>query len=66
MKIRHLTQRALRKASSTLLQAEAKLEPTPNEELIELLKHADIPTDILLKTLDYLQTQLEALETSNA
>lgn len=66
MKIKHLTQKALRKTSTLLLTAEMKLEPTPQEEIIALLKHADIPIPILLSTLDHLQTQLETLENANA
>ena len=66
MNFRNITQKALRKTASTLLSAESKLEPTPNDELIALLKTADIPAPILISTLDYLQNQLESLEVDNA
>ena len=66
MNFRNLTQRALRKTATSLLSAESKLEPTPSDELIALLKHADIPTPVLMTTLDYLEKQLAALEVDDA
>ena len=66
MNFRNLTQKALRKTSTALLNAEAKLEPTPNDELIALLKNADIPTAALISTLEYLQNQLELQGDNNA
>jgi hypothetical protein len=61
MKLRNLTQQALRKTSTVLLKAEHKLEPTAKDDLIALLKTADIPTPVLLTTLNYLHTQLAEL-----
>ena len=65
MKLRNLTQKALRKTSSVLLNVEQKLEPTPQDDIITLLKNADIPTPILLRTLDYLERQLTAYQEAN-
>lgn len=66
MKLRNKAQSLLRKTSSKLLNLEAKLEPTAEDDLIHLLKTADIPTPILLSTLDFLQAKLEELEADNA
>ena len=66
MKLRHLTQSALRKTASAMLTVEHKLEPTPQDEIITLLKKADIPTPVLINTLDYLQSQLAEMEADNA
>lgn len=62
MNVRHTLQKALRKTSKALLNAEARLEPDAKDDLIKLLKNADIPTPVLIETLDYLQHQLEELE----
>ena len=66
MKLRNLTQSALRKTASAMLTVEHKLEPTPQDEIITLLKKADIPTPVLINTLDYLQSQLAEMEADNA
>ena len=66
MKLRNLTQSALRKTASAMLTVEHKLEPTPQDEIITLLKKADIPTPVLINTLDYLQAQLAKMEEDNA
>ena len=59
MGFRNLTQRALNKTALAMLQAEAKLERTPQDELRDILKTCDIPVPIILSTLDHLKDQLE-------
>lgn len=68
MKLRNLTQAALRKTATAMLKAEHKLEPTPRDDLIDILRTCDIPTSILLSTLDHLKDQMElyAEENTNA
>jgi hypothetical protein len=66
MNFRHLTQIAMRKTASSILAAEARLEPTPAEELRKILKDVDIPPHILLEALDILRHRMEQLETDDA
>lgn len=62
MKIRNTLQSALRKTATTLINVEAKLEPTAADDLRELLKVADIPTPILLEAIDLITKRLEEYE----
>lgn len=68
MKLRHLTQKALRKTASSLLNLEANLEPTPAESMVKVIRSGDIPDEILIEALDLIADRLEtyAAEVSHA
>lgn len=66
MTFRNLMQSGLIKTSNVALSLRHKLEPTPKDELIHLLKTTDIPDDALVDILNFIVKRVEHEEASDA